>query len=51
MQLERGLTHMGMRVYDRISVVRYNKDYILPALNEAGKTYTATLETGFDMYY
>lgn len=23
-QLERGLTHMGMRVYDRISVVRYN---------------------------
>ena len=51
MQLERGLTHMGMRVYDRISVVRYNKDYILPALNEAGKTYAATLETGFDMYY
>ena len=50
-QLERGLTHMGMRVYDRLSVVRYNKEYILPALEEAGKTYAKTLETGFDMYY
>lgn len=50
-QLERGLTHMGMRVYDRIPVVRYNKEYILPALEEAGKTYAKTLETGFDMYY
>ena len=50
-QLERGLTHMGMRVYDRISVVRYNRDYILPALQEAGKTYADRLETGFDMYY
>ena len=36
-QLERGLTHMGMRAYDRIPVVRYNRDYILPALYEAGK--------------
>ena len=50
-QLERGLTHMGMRVYDRISVVRYNKDYILPALENAGETYAKTLDTGFDMYY
>ncbi|MCR5251472.1 MAG: flavodoxin family protein [Lachnospiraceae bacterium] len=50
-QLERGLTHMGMRVYDRISVVRYNKDYILPVLEKAGETYANTLETGFDMYY
>lgn len=50
-QLERGLTHMGMRVYDRISVVRYNKGYLLPALEDAGKTYAQTLETGFDMYY
>lgn len=51
MQLERGITHMGMRAYDRISVVRYNRDYILPALYEAGKTYAERLETGFDMYY
>ena len=50
-QLERGMTHMGARVYDRISVVRYNKDYILPAIEAAGKTYAETLETGFDMYY
>ena len=50
-QLERGLTHMGMRVYDRISVVRYNKAYILPALFDAGKTYANRLEQGFDMYY
>ncbi|MBR6627790.1 MAG: flavodoxin family protein [Lachnospiraceae bacterium] len=50
-QLERGLNHMGMRVYDRISVVRYNKDYILPALESAGATYAKTLDAGFDMYY
>jgi len=50
-QMERGLTHMGMRAYDRIPVVRYNRDYILPALFEAGKTYADRLENGFDMYY
>ena len=50
-QLERGLTHMGMRAYDRIPVVRYNRDYMLPALFEAGKTYVDRLENGFNMYY
>ena len=50
-QLERGLTHMGMRAYDRIPVVRYNRDYMLSALYEAGKTYVARLADGFDMYY
>ena len=50
-QLERGLTQMGMRAYDRIGVVRYNKDYVLPALYEAGKIYSDRLENGFDMYY
>ncbi|MBR4744164.1 MAG: flavodoxin family protein [Oscillospiraceae bacterium] len=50
-QFERGLTHMGMRVYDRIPVERYNRDYMLPAIFEAGKTYAERLETGFDMYY
>ena len=50
-QMERGLTHMGMRAYDRVPVVRYNSDYILPALYEAGKTYADRLENGFDMYY
>ncbi len=50
-QMERGMTHMGMRVYDRIPIVRFNRDYMLPALKEAGKTYAARLESGFDMYY
>ncbi len=50
-QLERGLTHMGMRAYDRISVGRYNREYIVPALEQAGVTYAKALENGFDMYY
>ena len=50
-QMERGLTHMGMRAYDRIPVVRYNREYMLSALYEAGKTYADRLENGFDMYY
>ena len=50
-QLERGLTHMGMRAYDRIPVVRYNREYMLPALYEAGKIYVDRLENGFNMYY
>lgn len=50
-QLERGLNHMGMRVYDRISVVRYNSGYMLPALEKAGEAYAKVLETGFNMYY
>ena len=50
-QMERGLTHMGMRAYDRIPVVRFNREYMLPALYTAGKTYAACLENGFDMYY
>ena len=49
--MERALTHMGMRAYDRVSVVRYNRDYILPALEKAGEVYADRLENGFDMYY
>ena len=49
--MELALTHMGMRAYDRISVVRYNKDYILPALEAAGEVYADRLRDGFDMYY
>lgn len=45
------LTHMGMRAYDRIPVNRYNKDYILPALEQAGAIYVERLKNGFDMYY
>ena len=49
--MEKALTHMGMRTYDRIPVVRFNKDYMLPALEGAGKQYAYCLENGFDMYY
>ena len=42
---------MGMRAYDRIPVVRYNRDYMIPALEAAGETYADRLENGFDMYY
>lgn len=49
-QFERGLTHMRMRVYDRIPIVRYNREYMLPALRPAGRAYADRLENGFDMY-
>lgn len=49
--MELALTHMGMRAYDRIPVNRYNKDYMLPTLEDAGVAYGKRLETGFDMYY
>ena len=50
-QLELALTHMGMRAYDRIPVVRYNSEYTLPMLEKAGETYADKLANGFDMYY
>ena len=45
MQIERGLKHMGVNVRDRIPVERYNRQYMLPALEEAGKTFAAELES------
>lgn len=50
-QMEQALTHMGMRAYDRIPVIRYNSEYILPALEKAGEVYAERLNNGFDMYY
>lgn len=49
--MELALVHMGMRAYDRIPVNRFNRDYMLPALNKAGEVYADSLENGFDMYY
>lgn len=49
--MERALTHMGMRAYDRIPVVRFNAPYMLPAIEAAGHRYAFCLEKGFDMYY
>ena len=46
-QMERGLTHMGMRAFDRIPIVRYNKDYMLPALPAAGRAFADCVENGF----
>ncbi len=50
-QMEQALTHMNMRAYDRIPVIRYNAEYQIPALEKAGEVYAKRLETGFDMYY
>lgn len=50
-QMEQALTHMGMRAYDRIPVIRYNAEYVLPSLEKAGEVYCDKLENGFDMYY
>lgn len=49
--MELALTHMGMRAYDRIPVVRFNKEYMLPALEKAGEVYAVRIENGFDMYF
>lgn len=50
-QMEQALTHMNMRAYDRIPVVRYNAEYMLPAIEKAGEVYADKLANGFDMYY
>ena len=49
--MEEALKHMGMRAYDRIPVIRYNRDYMLPALEQAGDVYVERLKDGFDMRY
>ncbi|GAA0265509.1 hypothetical protein GCM10008922_25770 [Faecalicatena contorta] len=49
--MEETLKHMGMRAYDRISVIHYNKEYILPALVSAGEIYADRVVNGFDMQY
>ena len=49
--MEETLKHMGMRAYDRIPVIRYNKDYMLTALEKAGATYAKRIVDGFDMQY
>jgi len=50
-RLEATLDHMGMRAYDRLPVTRFNRDYMLPALETAGKLYAQRLVSGFDMGY
>lgn len=49
--MEETLKHMGMRAYDCIPVIRYNKEYMLPALEKAGELYADRIVNGFDMQY
>ena len=49
--MEETLKHMGMRAYDRIPVIRYNREYMLPALETAGEVYANRIVNGFDMQY
>lgn len=49
--MEQTLGHMGMRVYDRLSVIRYNKEYMLDTLEKAGEVYARRTAEGFDMQY
>ena len=50
-KLEQILVHMEMRAYDRLSVIRYNRDYMLDTLERAGRLYAERLATGFDMQF
>ena len=50
-KLEDTLKHMEMRACDRVPVFRFNKDYMLPTMEAAGKNYAEKLISGFDMRY
>ena len=45
--MEEACRHMGMRAYDRIPVIRFNQDYMLPALETAGKLFGNRLPDKF----
>lgn len=49
--MEEALKHMGMRAYDRVPVIRFNKEYMFPALENAGEIYSIRVKDGFDMQY
>lgn len=49
--LEEILQHMEIRDYDRVPVIHFNRDYMLPALTQAGELYAIRLKDGFDMQY
>ena len=50
-KLEQALVHMELRAYDRLSVIRYNKDYMLDTLEQAGRLYADRIANGFDMQF
>ena len=41
--LERTTRHMGLTAFDRVPVVRFSKDYMLPALENAGEVFGSRL--------
>lgn len=43
-QMEDTLSHMGIKVVERLPIIRFNKNYLLPALREAGKTFAQYLQ-------
>lgn len=45
--MERLIKHMGMSAYDRIPVVRFNREYMLPAIEKAGEAFVKAFETNF----
>ncbi len=45
--LEETLRHMGMKAIERLPVIRFNRDYMLPALNGAGQQLVKYLQNIF----
>ncbi|MBR0138790.1 MAG: flavodoxin family protein [Firmicutes bacterium] len=45
--LENTLRHMGIKVWDRMPVTRFNRDYNVPSLERGGELFAERLETGF----
>ena len=43
-QMEDTLSHMGVKTVERLSLIQFNKSYILPALIEAGKAFANLLK-------
>ena len=44
--LERTTRHMGTSACDRLPVVQFSKDYMLPAIENAGETFGCLLKAG-----
>ncbi len=42
--LEESLKHMEMKAVDRLPVIRFNREYMLPALESAGEAFARCLE-------
>lgn len=45
-QMEEAAVHMGMAAVDRLPVTQFSRDYMLPAIRQAGEKFAAALGTG-----